>query len=815
MMGVIKHPWKIYEDELYSKGYGLPLWYPEPSTDATGNESGREIQIGDVGYVEDGVFFSLFNTMNGASFGPWDPPSEPLTIHPQLFRTQADAIPVGQTIFSAGINTVEAGAEAHAGDLAGFSANFQTSKEKAAFLFVRGGASRVTVMTNKNMQSYVLKNIHDWVATLNNALGADTKRAEDLYFIRGHIKTTSWGVAAIAASHSRQAVSIAAGYGPASGSVRITHDKANVASLDQRWGPKDPNHNVFDQCLFVNYYRYRKRLGFIPHLKAGAGPHTLPDGGSSDEEEGVIVRDNETPLDVDPVNHLLDYILKHSDADAAVASDGDLAELLGNEDWPDNIPDILVEKMPEIEIIDGVGVISQEKAVYRAHFRAVEEDEAPEVPVEPEAGPSEQSDGSTSQHPEASTSQEQVGSSDEVATAQDAPATTGDANSGDAEETKEEEETRKTTPAASISVMGRIVVKDHTMDWPHRQLVDNENIDGSSIGSFQFSPNAEYVAVSYDDGQIRVWHTQRWKLVLRISDHHTESVTALKFSPDSTRLAAATRRGYVWDISRAPAGIYSDVCQLQGLGEQPNDLVWDLAWSPDGKAIATAASDSKVRIFNPSNGVPVRILETQHLVSRVTYSPDGKYIVAIAKSSGYIWNAVSGEQVGMMDGHTRDIWCLSISPDSQRVITGSDDYTHRVWDINNGVALVLFNEHTGPVWSVGFSEDGKEVMASSNDGTVSICDSYDGTRRHLLQNSSISISTASYSQQSNFIATGLFDGEVKLWDVKSGAEVCSLHGHEDSIKELRFSPDDDSFVTSSDDGTMRVWSLLDVLRVSC
>lgn len=96
-----------YAEELVSRGYGLPLWFPEPTTHALA----REVLVGDVGFISEGRFYALFNTMRGAD----DPlnregvPDDfvPLRINQNTFLArQADFLPAGP-ISSTSISRVE------------------------------------------------------------------------------------------------------------------------------------------------------------------------------------------------------------------------------------------------------------------------------------------------------------------------------------------------------------------------------------------------------------------------------------------------------------------------------------------------------------------------------------------------------------------------------------------------------------------------------------------------------------------------------------------------------------------------------------
>ncbi|KAI0369595.1 hypothetical protein BV20DRAFT_357286 [Pilatotrama ljubarskyi] len=136
------------------------------------------------------------------------------------------------------------------------------------------------------------------------------------------------------------------------------------------------------QCVFFNYYRTKRRFGvparFLKDIKAGAGPHELPrhpddtdaspgvpatdDSGMCTEDEdlqegqGYASRRSPKKYEYDPVKDLLDYILGHSDAEIAIASDLDLYALFEQlDESPEDVASALEQLKPAIEVDGGTG----------------------------------------------------------------------------------------------------------------------------------------------------------------------------------------------------------------------------------------------------------------------------------------------------------------------------------------------------------------------------------------------------------------------------------------------------------------------------
>jgi WD40 repeat protein len=84
----------------------------------------------------------------------------------------------------------------------------------------------------------------------------------------------------------------------------------------------------------------------------------------------------------------------------------------------------------------------------------------------------------------------------------------------------------------------------------------------------------------------------------------------------------------------------------------------------------------------------------------------------------------TGELVGApLQGHTDYVNAVAISPDGNRIVSGSDDETVRVWDMQTGEGVgAPFRGHTGPVRSVAISPDGKRIVSGSKDRTIRVWD---------------------------------------------------------------------------------------------
>jgi WD40 repeat protein len=262
----------------------------------------------------------------------------------------------------------------------------------------------------------------------------------------------------------------------------------------------------------------------------------------------------------------------------------------------------------------------------------------------------------------------------------------------------------------------------------------------------------------------------------------------------------------------------------------PIGAIYDTAFSPDGRTLATASEGHNVQLWNLADpehpvalGAP--LVAGASWVSAARFSPDGR---TLASSNGdgtvHLWNVADPAHPVVLgpplNGGDSSISLLTFSPDGRTLATANDDKTVRLWDLTDPAHPVLgpaLAGHTDVVRSVAFSPDGQLLAAGGDDRTVLLWNMADRAHPALLPSPLVghsdTVHSVAFSPDGRLLATGSDDKTARLWNVTDPARPtpvgAPLVGHESAIWSVAFSPDGQRLATGSQDGTSRLWNLTD------
>jgi WD40 repeat protein/class 3 adenylate cyclase len=391
-----------------------------------------------------------------------------------------------------------------------------------------------------------------------------------------------------------------------------------------------------------------------------------------------------------------------------------------------------------------------------------------------------------------------------------------------------------TVSAVAFAPDGRILASgswDTTLrfwDVAARRQVASVVGDPHGVETMAFSPDGRLLASGGDDATAKLWdlaglsgRARRWHPRRLATLRHPHRVHSVAFSPDRKLLATGTEDASVglWDVATR-----QELATLRGHEGSVNSV----EFSPDGRWLASASDDNTVKLWaggtagaswRPDPGAARReafILKGHRgWVSAVAFSPDGKTLATGSTDHTVrLWSVVPSAEAELLRGHSGRVNTVAFFPDGKTLVSGGEDRMLRLWDVASGTATASLKGHQNEIWSAAISPDGKTLAsgsgvpyAAAGPGELILWDLARKRELATLAREKQGVHAVAFSPDGRMLAAESEGKSVTLWDVRSRRALATLRGHRDRIWTIQFSPDGRTLATAGWSGGVKLWDV--------
>jgi dipeptidyl aminopeptidase/acylaminoacyl peptidase len=284
---------------------------------------------------------------------------------------------------------------------------------------------------------------------------------------------------------------------------------------------------------------------------------------------------------------------------------------------------------------------------------------------------------------------------------------------------------------------------------------------------------------------------------------HRGEVYSVAFSSDGKTMASASADKTIrlWETATR-----KELRVLQGHG----NAVYSVAFSPDGKSLASASADKTIRLWEAATGKEVRAIQGDSVSISSVFSPDGKTLASISDDRTIrLWETSTGKKIRAIQGNADRVYSVAFSPDGKTLVAGGSEKTIRQWEIATGKEIRTLQGHQGWVESLAFSPDGKILVSGSRDKTIRLWEAATGNEIRAIAvdagGGQGRVSSVGFSPDGKILASAQ-DNTLRLWEVVTGKEIYVYYGH-GSVSLVAFSPDGLTLASVGGDSTAVLWTV--------
>jgi WD40 repeat protein len=235
-----------------------------------------------------------------------------------------------------------------------------------------------------------------------------------------------------------------------------------------------------------------------------------------------------------------------------------------------------------------------------------------------------------------------------------------------------------------------------------------------------------------------------------------------------------------------------------------------IAFSPDGKTLASGVKDGRVLLWDVENGEQKRSFTGQRglSVTEVTFNSQGDKVTSVGNDSVVrVWDVKADKLAQSLTAHEQPIRTVAYSPDEKILASAGEDTKIALWNTQTGKLLKFLEGQGGTINEIAFSKDGKTLASAGEEGRIILWDIKTSKKRRVLLGHAKGVTSVAFSPDDRLLGSASKDGSVRLWQVASGRQRQILSQSSENVVKVAFSPDGKTLAGTTQSNQVVLWDV--------